>query len=166
MVGKDNAVRRGRRRGKGEGIMAKKKTATATKIVKIPQPVVVRGPTALATRPKGGRLAAAAGMAQRGLKKAALVAKEEKHTMYAVAAAGLAGWLSRDGTLQRLPHVTTLGVEGTYGLVALFAGRQMNSAALRHIATGLLSVAVHEFAKSTTMFAGGGAAPGGGGRVP
>jgi len=82
-------------------------------------------------------------------KAAAMVAREEAHTMFAVGAAAVLGYAQRENMLDTVPHVEALGVEGTLGVVAWVAGRYMKSKVASHTATGLLSVAAWKLANGT-----------------
>lgn len=104
--------------------------------------------------PKVGR--AAGRLARRGAGAAAAVAKDEKHTIAAVGAAAVLGYMERQGST--LPHINALGMAGTYGLVAWGAARMTKSRTAAHVATGLLSVAAYQATRTSTFF-GGGAAP-------
>jgi hypothetical protein len=84
-----------------------------------------------------------------GLSAAARAAREEKHTMAAVGAAAVLGFMKREGVA--LPKVAALGTAGTYGAVAWIAGRYTKSIILQHIATGLLSVAAAEMASGISV---------------
>lgn len=97
-----------------------------------------------------GRLARRAGTA------AAAVARDEKHTIAAVGAAAVVGYMQRSGT--QLPHVAAIGMPGTYGLVAWMGARMTKNKTLAHVATGLLSVAAFQMTASGSFF-GGTAAP-------
>ncbi|RLB68969.1 MAG: hypothetical protein DRH04_06020 [Deltaproteobacteria bacterium] len=78
----------------------------------------------------------------RGLTKAKKIAIDEKHTLASAGAAFALGAMEHKNI--KLPHIKQLGVEGTYGFLALYFGRQTNNAILRHLATGLLSVAAYK----------------------
>ena len=101
-----------------------------------PKVQIVRVPTAVKRR--------ATQVARRGVTKAAQVARDEKHTLTAVAAAAALGLAKRQGV--DLPKVDTLGTSGTYGAVAYVAARMTKSKTLAHVATGLLSVASFQLA--------------------
>lgn len=83
-------------------------------------------------------------------KAAAMVAREEAHTMAAVGAAAVLGYAQRENMLDTVPHVEALGVEGTLGVLAWVAGRYTKSKMASHVATGLLSVAAWKLANGTT----------------
>lgn len=84
-----------------------------------------------------------------GLSAAARAARSEKHTIAAVAAAGILGFMRREGVA--LPKVAALGTAGTYGALAWLGGRYMKSQVLQHVATGLLSVAAAELTSGSTV---------------
>lgn len=69
---------------------------------------------------------------------------EERHTLAAVAAAGVLGLAKRQGV--ELPRIEALGTPGTYGLAAWALGKWSRNRTLSHVATGLLSVALYELA--------------------
>jgi hypothetical protein len=84
-----------------------------------------------------------------GLSAAARAAREEKHTIAAVGAAAVLGFMKREGVV--LPKVDALGTAGTYGAIAWLAGRYMKSTVMQHVATGLLSVAAAEMASGASV---------------
>jgi hypothetical protein len=115
--------------------------ATAVRIVRVPQPVYVRG-GAMATR--GRKAVRAVG---RGVRRMASAAGDSKHLTGALL--GAAGF----GLLRRYAPsvVTTLTVGGlppeiVGGAVLLFAGKGNRMA--RHAATGLLAVGVAQLVQS------------------
>ncbi|MFZ4751097.1 MAG: hypothetical protein ACOYMM_11415 [Phycisphaerales bacterium] len=91
---------------------------------------------------------------------AAKAAASEKHTLAAVGAAAVYGYMRGRGVA--LPYVAALGQAGTYGLVTWALGRYTKSRTMQHVATGLLSVAAAEFAGAATPGAAPGAAAMGG----
>lgn len=100
--------------------------------------VVVRVPGSAARARRYARIAGGA---------AARAAQAEKHTLTALVAAAALGLAERQDV--ELPHVTTLGVAGTYGALAWVAGRFMRSRMLSHAATGMLSIAVYDFVRDS-----------------
>ncbi len=72
-------------------------------------------------------------------------AKQEKHTMGAVLAGAALGFAERQKV--QLPHFSTLGVAGTYGVAAWFGAKHLRSRTLSHVATGLLTIAAYQFAR-------------------
>lgn len=88
--------------------------------------------------------------------KVAQAAVSEKHTITALAAAGALGLAERNDI--PIPYIEMLGKAGTLGAVAWIAGRFTGNNTMQHVATGLLSVAVHELAKGKPKAAGGGVA--------
>lgn len=70
----------------------------------------------------------------------------ERHTLAALVAAGVVGYVDRDGGVE-LPKIDALGTAGTYGLAAWILGRATGSKMAQHAATGLLSVAVYDFVR-------------------
>ncbi len=83
-------------------------------------------------------------VARRGVSMAAREAREEKHTLYALGAAAALGYAERQE--YDLPHVEAVGVAGTYGVLAWIIGKYTKNRSARHMATGLLSIAVNRFA--------------------
>lgn len=80
--------------------------------------------------------------AGRGMSKAARLAREEKHTIYAVGAAAAIGYAEANDI--DVPHWAPLGVAGTLGAAAFLYGRYANSKIARHLATGALSIAAYK----------------------
>jgi hypothetical protein len=103
---------------------------------------IVRVPSMTGARRRAGALV------RRGASAAARAAASERHTAAAVLGAAAIGWAQRSGTT--LPHVASLGVAGTYGVLAWAVGRMTRSNVAQHVATGLLAVAAYQ------LTAGGG----------
>lgn len=82
---------------------------------------------------------------RKGASAAVREAREGRHTIAAVVAAGALGYLQKQGT--QLPHVRQIGVSGTYGLGAYILGRMTKNEYIKHAATGLLAVAINEYIK-------------------
>lgn len=72
-------------------------------------------------------------------------ARDEKHTLFAAGAAAALGYLEKQG--QSLPKIEALGTAGTYGVAAWLAAKYTHNRSLRHVATGLLSVAAYKLGK-------------------
>lgn len=108
--------------------------------------VVVRVPGAVKTA------------ARRGASAVARAAIDERHTLVALGAAGALGLLEKQDV--ELPHFEPIGVAGTYGIAAFMLARFTKSRTLAHAATGLMSIAVYNFAKGDDDATSGG----GGGR--
>lgn len=83
--------------------------------------------------------------ARRVASLAVRAAINEKHTLTAVAAAGALGLAERNGI--PIPHIALLGPAGTLGAAAWIAGKTSGNETLKHVATGLLSIAAYELAK-------------------
>lgn len=83
---------------------------------------------------------------RKGATLAVREAREGRHTLAAVVAAGGLGYLEKQGT--QLPHVQKIGIPATYGLGFYILGRVTKNEYIKHAATGLLSVAVHDYFKS------------------
>lgn len=109
-------------------------------------------PTVRVTLPPGVRRAAGR-LARRGVGVAAQAAKDERHTLIALAAAGLLG--AAQGSGVQLPYVQAIGMPATAGIVAWAAGRFSKNKTVQHVATGLLSVAAYDLARSMTSGSGG-----------
>lgn len=88
--------------------------------------------------------------ARRAVSAIARQAVNERHRLTALAAAAALGASERFG--MNLPEIPMVGRAGTYGLAAFALAKFTKSETMSHVATGLLSVAVHDLAK------GGGAA--------
>lgn len=73
----------------------------------------------------------------------------EKHTIAAIAAAGVYGLVEKSGVA--IPHIGPLGPAATVGLIAWVYGRVSKSQTAQHVATGLLSVAVNRWAATGTV---------------
>jgi hypothetical protein len=91
-------------------------------------------------------------VARRGGRAALSAARDEKHTITALAAAGALGLAKRYSV--DLPKIGKLGTAGTYGVGAYLVGRFTKSKTWQHVATGLLSVALHEMASGTSDMEG------------
>jgi hypothetical protein len=131
------------------------------------RPIVVRSPAAKAPIIKISAPRAFATKAKRAggwvASKAATVAREEKHRIHALMAAGAVGYAEKHGI--NLPHVTSIGTAATYGLggwLALKSG-YIRSRSLSHAVTGLLCVAIYQYTSGKEM-AGPGVVLGIGGR--
>lgn len=102
---------------------------------------VIRVPSASPMRRRAGAAL------RRGASAAAGKAREEKHLLTAVVSAAALGYAQKTG--MALPKVEVLGTAGTYGIAAFALSRTfMKSRTLSHVATGLLSVAAFELAKT------------------
>jgi len=122
-----------------------------------PAPIVVRAPrqpapvvrVSVPAQSRSGALARRAGhLARRGGVRVARAAWDEKHTIFAVGAAGVLGYMEGSGQ-QPLPHIQQLGVYGTYGAGLWMLGRMTGSPTVKHAATGLLCVAVNRYARDS-----------------
>lgn len=85
--------------------------------------------------------------ARRGAGRAAVAAREEKHTLAALAAAAAIGYAERTGT--KLPTLGPLDAKATTGLVLWAIGRFSKSKVIQHAATGVLSIAVYDMANGS-----------------
>jgi hypothetical protein len=91
----------------------------------------------------------ASGIARRGFSAAARAASSERHTIAAVGAAAVLGFMQRSSVA--LPKIDALGTAGTYGLIAWAGGRFMKSQILSHVATGLMSISAYQLAAGQTV---------------
>jgi hypothetical protein len=91
----------------------------------------------------------ASGIARRGFSAAARAASSERHTIAAVGAAAVLGFMQRNSVT--LPKIDALGTAGTYGLIAWAGGRFMKSQILSHVATGLMSISAYQLAAGQTV---------------
>jgi hypothetical protein len=92
-------------------------------------------------------------LARRGLTAAGKAALSERHTLAALGAAAVMGYLDKpdaSGRRTELPHVQALGRAGTYGLAAWAIGRFSGSPMVQHAATGLLSIQLYRMASGQT----------------
>lgn len=76
-------------------------------------------------------------------------ASSEKHTLMAVGAAIGLGMLEKSGT--KIPSIGPLGPAATAGLAAWVYGRMSGNVTAKHMATGLLSVALNRWAATGTI---------------
>jgi hypothetical protein len=113
--------------------MAKTKTPDV-KIVRVPS-------MSPATRAK------AKAAVSRGFSAAARTALEEKHTIAAVAAGGVLGYI--ESRRVSVPKIDALGVAGTYGTLAWVLGRYTKSPTMQHVATGLLACGMRDLVATT-----------------
>ena len=83
--------------------------------------------------------------------RAANIAKEEKHRIGAVVAAGIVGYAEKKNI--NLPHVEAIGTAATYGLAGwlLLKSGHLKSKTLSHAVTGLLSVAAYQYTSGKGM---------------
>lgn len=116
--------------------------ATRTRVVR-PQVKVVRVPSGVPARRRAGA------MVRRGVSRAAAAARDEKHTLTALIAAGGLGLAKRQGI--SLPKIPQIGTAGTYGLAAWVAARMTKNKTMAHVATGLLSVSAFQLAAGETL---------------
>lgn len=144
---------------------------TEVKVIRVPEPHVVKVPVGgpLATRAKGG-LKAAAGklgeLAKRGMTAAKKLAAEDKLMMWEFGTGAAAGYLEGQGSLSKIPHVTTLGPKGTLALAGILGGRYLKSEALRTIGRALGTIAIFEMARDKAREGGSSSAAGASGEVP
>lgn len=100
-----------------------------------------RAPSRIVVRMPSGAGSRIRRYARAGVSAAARAAATERHTMVALGAAGIHGYMTRPGSAP-LPHVEQLGTAGTYGAIAWAIGKFTGSTMAQHAATGLLAVQV------------------------
>jgi hypothetical protein len=117
--------------------MAKARTVIRTVGVPVraAAPIVIRAPS----MPRASRARRAGAAARRYGGAAYSQAKQEKHTLTALAAAAVLAIAERNG------YGTILGfpTDVAGGLVAWAGGRMTKNVVAQHAATGLLSIAIH-----------------------
>lgn len=114
---------------------ARTRTVTTTPTIRIqtPSPIV----RAASARRRGGRVRRVAGAVGGAV-------ASEKHTVAALAGAAALGLARRSGVA--IPTIGGLSPEATAGLAAWAYGRFSRNQTAQHVATGLLAVAVHQWA--------------------
>lgn len=95
-------------------------------------------------------LARAAPVARRVGAAAGRAALAERHTLVALGAAAAAGYLDRDGTLDRFSLIDGVDPKAQLGIAMWGIGRMTKSPTAQHAATGLLAIALYEFARGRT----------------
>lgn len=123
--------------------MAKrKKTATRTASVQR-----VAGPTNITVRAPASSspVRRARKHYRRAVSGIGRAAASEKHTLTAVGSALVFGIAQKSGI--NIPTVFGLSPEATAGIAAWLWGRMSKNNTAQHVATGLLSVAAHQFAR-------------------
>jgi S1-C subfamily serine protease len=119
-----------------------RRTVTRTIVARSPSPTIrIAAPAPIARR-YGRRVRHYAGRAGRAV-------ASEKHTMAALAAAGVYGLIEKSGVA--IPTIGPLGPAATIGLGAWLYGRVSKNQTAQHIATGLLAVAVNRWAATGTI---------------
>jgi len=91
----------------------------------------------------------AAPIARKAASVGAKAAIDEKHTIAAVLSAAALGYAEQTGV--DIPSIAGLGQAGTAGLAAFILAKMTKSRTARHVATGLLSVAAYELAKTGSI---------------
>lgn len=110
-----------------------------------------RPSTALAPRPPSRArviVARAAPVARRVAGATARAAYAEKHTLVALGAAGLLGYLDREGQLDSFSMVDGVDVKAQVALALWVAGKFSKSQTIQHAATGVASVALYDMVKN------------------
>lgn len=131
--------------------MARRSSAgqfTRTIVARAPSPVIrIAAPAASVARRAGRAVRRAAPRVGRAV-------ASEKHTITAVVAAGVLGFVEKSGFA--IPSIGPVGPAGTAGLIAWAIGRTTKSQTAQHVATGLLCVAINRWAATGTIAGEGG----------
>lgn len=147
--------------------MAKAAAIEHTKIVRVPEPIVIRTPSAFASGGRFGGLRRAGGkmgeIVKRGWTAAKAIAMEDDAMLWEFGGAAAAGYASGKGMLAQVPTIAALGPEGTLALVLILAGRKFKSKGMRAVGRGLGCVTLYGMGKN---WAAGGGGAAGGGSVP
>ena len=80
---------------------------------------------------------------------AARAAADEKHTLAAVGAAGLLGYLDKNGHLDQLTLVEGVDPKSQLALILWAAGKVTKNKIVQHVATGVASVAIYSMVKES-----------------
>lgn len=120
-----------------------RRSSKAVKIVRVKTPVVVRSPR---TSPRASKAMVRA-TRSRGL--GAVKLREEKHALTAIVAAGVLGLIeSKSPESITALSIGPLKPAATLGIGAWLLNRFSKNKTLEHAATGLLSVAAYDLAKT------------------
>ena len=92
------------------------------------------------------------GLAKRGGQAAAALARDEAHTLTAMAAGAALGYVESRAIV--VPHIRALGVAGTYGGLAWGIARYSKNKMAAHVATGLLTCAIRDAVAASAPAAG------------
>ena len=93
------------------------------------------------------------GLARRGGSAAAALARDEAHTLTAMAAGAALGYVESRAIV--VPHIRALGIAGTYGGLAWGIARYSKNKMAAHVATGLLTCAIRDAVASSAPGAPG-----------
>jgi hypothetical protein len=93
------------------------------------------------------------GLAKRGGSAAAALARDEAHTLTAMAAGAALGYVESRAIV--VPHIRALGIAGTYGGLAWGIARYSKNKMAAHVATGLLTCAIRDAVASSAPGAPG-----------
>lgn len=146
-----------------------------TKVVRVPEPYVVKVPQGGPIVPTKGRYAGLKGaaakfgeLAKRGMTAARKLAAEDKAMLWEFGTAGVVGYLDGQGSLSKMPHITTVGPIGTLAGALIIGGRYLKSEAMRTIgrACGVIAIADMARTKGRESASGSAASGSGGGTVP
>jgi hypothetical protein len=88
----------------------------------------------------------AAPIAKRVGRAAGVAALEERHTIAAVLAGIVLGYVEKNHVA--VPDVLGIGTPATVGMGAWILGKTTKSRMARHIATGCLAIAAYQFART------------------
>jgi len=119
-----------------------RKSSKAVKIVRVKTPVMVR-------QPRNPRASKAMVRATRSRGLGAVKLREEKHALTAIVAAGVLGLIeSKSPESISALSIGPLKPAATLGIGAWLLNRFSKNKTLEHAATGLLSVAAYDLAKT------------------
>ena len=115
-----------------------------TVVARAPSPIIrIAAPHTRAIARRAGRAV------RRGAGVAGRAVASEKHTLTAIGAAAVLGFVEKSGV--KIPTLGPVGPAGTIGLGAWLYGRMTKNAVAQHVATGLLSVAANRWAATGTI---------------
>jgi hypothetical protein len=77
---------------------------------------------------------------------AGVAALEERHTIAAVLAGAVLGFLEKNQT--NIPDILGIGTPATVGIGAWIIGKTTKSRMARHVATGCLAIAAYQYART------------------
>ena len=79
---------------------------------------------------------------------AAAAAVSEKHTLAALAGAGILGYLEKEDMLAQWSFIDGIDPKVQLALITWFAGRMTKNKTIQHVATGVASVALFDAIKN------------------
>lgn len=126
--------------------MAKSRTITRTILAapRGPAPIIrIQQPNIRSVAYRAGRAV------RRHAPRVGRAVASEKHTLTAVGAALVLGFVEKSGIA--IPTIGPLGPAATAGIAAWLYGRQSKNQTAQHVATGLLCVAANRWAATGTI---------------